>query len=216
MGDWFPVAWRWLLLCACSGKPGKGVQVDVATGKDDAQSRRATVRARWQVQRSNDAGLQQRRERDRAGGLNNDLHAFPDQTCRRNNLFLGDQKDFFHVLAQNGEGARGKGSAQAVGNGVAGILRLQRSGGQGPVSIIGAGRFAAEDSNILSNAFGSQAGATEQTAAADWSKNGVQIRHFLEEFLGGCSLPGNNAVIIVRMNKVGAGLRLYTIARFLA
>src|SRR5579859_8088419 len=49
---------------------------------------------------------------------------------------------------------RGEREAQAVGNGVAGVLGLQRSGGERPVSVIGAGGLAADDSNVLSNALG--------------------------------------------------------------
>src|SRR5205823_4435730 len=124
---------------------------------------------------------------------------------------FGNQKNPFNVASQNGKGARRQGSAEAVGNGVAGILGLQRSGSQGPVSVVGAGRLAADDSNVSSNAFGGKASTAEQASAAYGRKDSVEIWRFFQEFLGCRSLPGDDAVIVVRMDKVTASFCLYTV-----
>src|SRR5712692_3212507 len=85
--------------------PGKGRKVHVPAGEDYAELRGAAVGASRQIQGSNNSWLEQRGNGDRAGRLDDDFHAFPDQPRRRNDLFLADEENAVHVAAEDRESA---------------------------------------------------------------------------------------------------------------
>ena len=89
---------------------------------------------------------------------------------------LGDAEDAREIFAKDGEGARGKRGAEAVGDGVGGVDGLQRAGGDGAVGVVGVGGFAAEDAGLGADRAGAQAGAAEQAAAADWREESRRDR----------------------------------------
>ena len=120
------------------------------------------------------------------------------------------------MLAQDRESARRKGSAQPVGDGVARLEGFERSGSERAVGVVGAGRLTANDSNVLSNAFCAEAGSAEQSATADGSEHSVEVWYFFEKLFGGCGLAGDDAVVVIRMNQIGASLLLHTVTDFLA
>ncbi len=189
--------------------PGEGGQVYISAGENHAEFGGAAVGTIRKIQRSDDARFQKRRDGHGAGRFDDDFHALPDEARGGNDFFLADQENAIAIFAENGEGARREGSAQAVGDGVAGIERLQSSGGEGAVGVIGARGFAAEDSNGGSNASGAEARSAQQAAAADRCKHGVQIPDFLKQFFGGGGLAGDDAVVVVRMNEMRAGFCLH-------
>ena len=66
-----------------------GLEVDVAAGKDDAHALVAHV----------DGPLQHAGGGERAGGLDHELHALPEEAHRLDELRVGDRDDVVHVLA---------------------------------------------------------------------------------------------------------------------
>src|SRR3981189_3101637 len=101
------------------------------------------------------------------------------------------------MAAEDGEGARGEGSAEAVGDSVTGVQRLQGAAGKGAVGVMRALGRAAKDVDSRADALGAEAGAAKQSAAADGCENGVQVAHILEELLGGGRLSRGGAVVVV-------------------
>src|SRR5882672_1030726 len=106
------------------------------------------------------------------------------------------------MTAEDGEGAQGEGSAEAVGDSVTGVQRLQGAAGKGAVGVIGALGLAAKDVNSRADALGAEAGATEQSAAAYGCENGIQVAHIFEELLYGGGLSGDDAVVVVGMDQM--------------
>ena len=197
-----------VLFCLAAG-PGEGGEVDVSAGENHAEFGRAAVGTIRKVQGRNNAGFQERRYGDGAGRFDDDFHTFPNEAGGGDDFFFGDQKNAIDIFSKNRESARGEGSAQAVSDGVAGIERLQSSGGEGAVGVVGARGLAAKDSNGRSNASGAEARSAQQTAAADWCKDGVQIAHFFEQFLCGGGLASDDAIVVVRMNEMRASFSLH-------
>ena len=120
------------------------------------------------------------------------------------------------MTPQNRERARGERSAQAIGDGVARLQRLQRAGGQRTVSIIRALRLASEHASVCANPLGAQARSAEQSAAADRGEHGVEITGVFKQLLRRSGLSGDDAVVVVGMNEDRAGFRLHAIAAFFA
>src|SRR6266849_3470687 len=141
--------------------PWNGGKVHVPTGENDTEFRGVTVGASRQIQGSNNSGLEQRCNGHGARGLDDDFHALPDEPRRRDDLFLADEEDAAHVAAEDRESPWRKRSAQAVGDSVAGVLRLQRTGGQRAIGVIRALRFAAKDAHTRANPLGTEACSAE-------------------------------------------------------
>src|SRR5207245_3439189 len=116
--------------------------------EDQAEIRRSAIGAYQQLQGSHDSWLEQRCNGHSTRWLNDDFHAFPDQPRRRNDLFLAYEEDTIHVAPQDRKRSRRQRSAQAVGDGVAGVLRLQRTSGQRAIGVIRALWLAAKHADI--------------------------------------------------------------------
>src|SRR2546429_3394448 len=67
-----------------------------------------------------------------------------------------------------------------------------------------------------SDLFCAEAGSAEQSATADGSEHSVEVWYFFEKLFGGCGLAGDDAVVVIRMNQIGASLLLHTVTDFLA
>ncbi len=194
----------------------EGGEVNVAAGEDDAEFWRGAVGAGGKMESGDGAWLQQGSDGYGAAGLDDDFHALPDEAHRGDDFLFGDEDDPIEMLSENREGARGQGRPEAVGDGVAGVDGLESAGGQGSVGVIGAGRLAAEDMDTGPEAFCGEAGAAEETAAADWGDYGVEVGDFFEEFFGGGGLPSDDAVVVVGMDERGTSVGLNAGGVFLA
>src|SRR5260370_40177287 len=195
-----------------SSLPRKRRKVHVPAGKDHAEFLGVAVGASWQIQGSNDTWPEQRGNGDGARWLNDDFHAFPNQRRRRNNLLFADEEDAIHVTPQDGKRSRRERGAQAVGDGVAGVLRLQRTRGQGAVGVIRAFGLAAEYADIGTNPFGAEASPAEQSAATDRGKHCIQVTEIFQQLLCSGGLSSDDAVVSLGIHQIGAGFRLDTIA----
>lgn len=194
----------------------EGGEVDVAAGKDDAEFGQSGVCAGRELESGDSARAEQGSYGNGAAGLDDDFHAFPDETHGGDDLFLGDQKDAIEMAAQDCERARGKGSTKTVGDGVAGIERLESAGGERAIGVIGFGRLAAEEVNVGTDGFGAEAAAAEKAAAADRSEEGVDVGDLFQKLFGGGGLAGDDAIVIVGMDEDGAGFGLNARGSFLA
>src|SRR6202171_197745 len=85
---------------------------------------------------------------------------------------------------------------------------MQSSGGERAVGVVGTRGLGAEVSHERSNAFGAEARSAQEASAANWRKDGVKIAHFFEQFFCGGGLAGDDAIVVVGMNKVRSGFRL--------
>ena len=99
--------------------PGKGREVHVSTGEDDAELRGAAADPFRQIEGRNNSRPQQRGDGHGARWLNDDFHTLPDQPRRGNDLLFADEENAFHVAAEDRESPWRQRSAQAVGDGVA-------------------------------------------------------------------------------------------------
>ena len=106
--------------CRLAG-PGEGGQVDVSSGENHAEFGGVAGGTIQKIQGRDFARLQKRRDGHGTGRLNNDFHALPNEARSGNDFVFADQEDAIDIFAENREGARGEGSAQTVGDGVAGI-----------------------------------------------------------------------------------------------
>ena len=93
---------------------------------------------------------------------------------------------------------------------------MQRAGLEGAVGVVGAFGFAAEDADIWLHAFGAKACAAEEAAATYGSENGVEAGDFFEQFFGSGGLAGDDAVVVVGMDEIGAGFGLHASGGFIA
>src|SRR5580693_1382707 len=106
------------------GSERKSGEVDVSSGEDNSQFGRHTVGTRRQVEIGNGSRPKKWSNGYRATRLNDDFHAFPDQPHRSDDLFFAYEKDAVKMTPQDRKRPRGQRSAQAIGDGVAGIERL--------------------------------------------------------------------------------------------
>lgn len=191
-----------------------GGEVDVAAGENYAKFGRGGIEASGEIQVGCRAWAEQGSYGHGAAWLDDDFHALPDQAHGGDDFFFGDEEDAIDVAAENGEGARGQGRAKAVGDGVAGIERLESASGEGAIGIVGAGRFAAEDVDIGAEGFGAQASTAKETASADGSEDGVEVGDFFQKFFCGGGLAGDDPIVVVGMDEDGAGFGLNACAGF--
>src|SRR2546430_4262021 len=91
------------------------------------------------------------------------------------------------MLAKDRESSRRQRGAQAVGDSVAGVLRLQSAGGERTVGIIRAFGLAAKHAHVGANPFGTETRAAEQSTAADRREHRVQVANLFEQLFRGCS-----------------------------
>ena len=157
---------------------------------------------------------QQRSDGYRAGRFDDDFHALPDQARGGDDFCFAHEQNSGNAFAQNGEGAGGEGRAQAIRDGVAGLEGLQRAGGQRAVGIVGALGLATKHAYFRAQALRAEAGAAQESTAADGREHGVQIADLFEQFFGGGGLPRDDAVVVVRMHQHGAGFRLHARGSF--
>ena len=104
-------------------------EVDVAAGEDDTELWRFAVGSRREHQAETQPGF-------RSGAIatadDGSMMIFRRSQRRRiadDDLFFGDAKNAGELFAKDRERARRERCAQAVGDGVGGVNRLQRSGG---------------------------------------------------------------------------------------
>src|ERR1700687_1536818 len=97
--------------CCLAAGPGEGGQVDVAAGENHAKFWGAAVGTIRKVQGRNNTGFQERRYGDGAGRLDDDFHAFPNESGRGDDFFFGDQENAIDIFSKNRESARGERSA---------------------------------------------------------------------------------------------------------
>src|SRR5205823_9428984 len=86
------------------------------------------------------------------------------------------------------------------------------AGGQRAVSVIRALGFTAKYAHMGANPLGADTRAAEQSAAADRREYRVQVGNFLQQLLGSCGLPCDDAIVVVGMHQMGPSLRLDMVA----
>ena len=64
--------------------------------------------------------------------------------------------------------------------------------------------------------FRAQRGSTQQSATAHGSKQRVQLARFFQQFFCGRRLPGDDSVVVIRMNHHRAGFCLYARCGFIS
>jgi hypothetical protein len=183
----------------------QGGEVHVAAREDDAQLRRGAIRGGGQMEFREGSRAKEWSDGYRTARLDDDFHAFPNELHGGDDLCLADEQDAIKMAPQNRKCPRRERGAKPVRDSVARIERLQSTCGQRAVGVVGARRLTANDADVSTHGFCSQAGAAEQSAAAHRRKYGVDVWDFFEQLLRRRSLAGDDAVVVVGMDENGPG-----------
>src|SRR2546426_4868498 len=171
-------------------------KVYVSSGEDYTNSGRTPVRSPRQFQFPNAARSEQRGHSNRGGWLDDDFHAFPDRSHRRDDLFFRSEQDSIGGIAQDCERPRRQRRAQAVGNRVALLERLQRPGGQRAIRVVRALGLAAENAYSREQAPRRKRRSAQQSATADRGEDRVEVWDVFQQLLGCRGLAGDDPVVV--------------------
>ncbi len=175
---------------------GKAGEIEIAAGEDNADF--FTGGADF-IGNSGSGG-------DGGGRLDDDFHAFPDGFHGLDDFGFGDGDNVVNVFFEDGEGERGEGGAETVGDGVAGAGGRDGTGTKRAISIVGVGGLAADDFDLRALKFGGERDAAEKTSATDGSEDVIEVGDFFEKFEGDGALAGDDLHVVVGMNHVGVSL----------
>ncbi len=155
------------------------VEVEISAGKNDADA--FSFDGEFFV--DGDGGG------DGAGRLDDQFQTFPESAHGGENFFFGDESDFVDVLAKNRKSKRAESGAKAVGDGFGFCGWLDFAGGERAVSVVGIFRFGANNANLRAHGFRGDGSTAEETAAADWRNDDVEVGNVFEQF-DGSRCPG--------------------------
>ena len=151
----------------------------------------------------------ERREREDARALGDELVLLDEEEQGAHDLHLGDGDDVVEILAAEGEGqvARRLHGA-SVGDRLDRGQRRDVPSAEGGSHAGGAHRLDADDFDLGAHGFRCECHARGEAAAADGHEDGVYVLEFVDDFERRRSLPQEHVAVVERMDVDIALLRL--------
>jgi len=154
-----------------------------------------------------DAAVLRARQGQRAGGLDDDLHALGIEAQRRHQLLVGGGDDVRHVALDDGKGdLAGRLGLRAVGDGARRVDAHDAAGTQRLLHVVAGGGLHADHLALGRQGLGRQQAAREQAAAAQADEEVVQIGHLLQQLQRCRALAGDDVRMVEGRHQGHAAL----------